>query len=205
MENKEVLNESIEDIAKNSFDTSMIVDNKLCFVVEDSLYRVRMPNQGEQSLVENKKCMMQLEYMKQEGCITRNQLITQLKESGVVDIEKLEESKESLTKELKKFWFMLATKDSADKNKIIEYTDKIVKIQDTLQNLSLEISTYLAPCLQSRLDNFYVEYVTYICTEQRVGEEWKRLWDNFDAFNKAEPSLSNKAIASMAWLLINRK
>jgi hypothetical protein len=205
MENKEILTESISELSKNNFDTSLISDNKLCFVIDEALYRVRMPNQGEQSLTEHKRNLMQLEYLKQEGCITRNQLIAQLKNSGVVDIEQLEETRENLTKELKKFWFMLATKDSEDKNKITEYSETIGKIQEKLQNLAMDIATYLSPCLESRLEKFYIEFVTSVCTEQRIGEEWKRVWNSFDEFNNADTTISNKALANFTWLLLNKR
>jgi len=205
MDSKETLNESFEDLSKENFDISLISDNKMCFEANDLLYRVRMPNQGEQSLVEHKRDLMQLEYMKQEGCITKKQLIAQLKTNKVIDIELFEETKATLTKELKKYWFMLATKDSTDNTRITEYSDKIVKIQDKLQDLALEISTYTAPCLENRLEKFYVEFMTYLCTEQRVGEEWKKVWNSFDEFIQADTSLTNKAVAHQTWLLINRK
>lgn len=205
MENKEILLDSISELSKNNFDDSLIKDNKICFVIDKKLYRVRMPNQGEQSLAEHQRNLMQLEYMKQEGCVTRNQLIARLKENNVADIEKLEESREFLSKELKKIWFMLATKDSADKTKIAEYSDKIIKIQENLQQLAMNISTAISPSLESRLDKFYLEYLTCICTEQRIEEEWKRVWNNFEEFNNTDTSLTNKAIANFSWLLINRR
>ena len=206
MDNKEILNESFEDLSKKNFDISLISDNKMCFLDGEQLYRVRMPNQGEQSLVEHKRDLMQLEYMKQEGCITKKQLIAQLKENKVIDIELFEETKATLTKELKKYWFMLATKDSTDNTKITEYSEQIVKIQDKLQDLALEISTYTAPCLEHRLEKFYVEYMTYLCTERNIDDdEWKKVWNSFDEFIQADTSLTNKAVAHQTWLLINRK
>jgi ATP-dependent Clp protease ATP-binding subunit ClpA len=205
MENKEILIDSIAELSKNNFDDSLIKDNKICFVIDEKLYRVRMPNQGEQSITEHQRDLIQLEYMKQEGCVTKGQLIARLKENNVVDIEKLEETREFLSKELKQVWFMLATKDSADKNKISEYSDKITKIQENLQSLSIDISTYLRPSLDSRLEKFYLEYLTTLCTEQRIEEEWKRVWNTFEEFNQSDSSLSNKAIAYTSWLLLNRR
>jgi hypothetical protein len=205
MEDKEILEESISDLEKSNFDDSLIKDNKSCFVVGDSLYRVRMPSQGEQSLTEHKRNLMQLEYLKQEGCITKTQLLAQLKNSGIVDIEKLDEARENLTKDLKKFWFLLATKDSEDKLKILEYSEQISKIQNNLQKLAIDISTYLNPCLESRLEKFYIEFITSLCTEQRIGEEWKKVWNTFDEFSNNDTTLSNKSIVYMTWLMLNRK
>ena len=201
----EQLIESMDEVTKNNFDDNLIKDNKICFVINESLYRVRLPNQGEQSLVENKSNLTQLEYMKQEGCITKNKLIAQLKASGVVDIAELEESKEAITKELKKYWIILATKDSAEKTKINEYSEKIARIQESLQKVAMDVATYLAPSLESRLEKFYVEYVTYLCTEKKEGEEWKKAFGTLEEFNKADTMLTNKALASMTWLLLNKR
>lgn len=201
----DILNESISDLSKNNFDDSIIKDNKICFVIDEKLYRVRMPNQGEQSLTEHNRNLAQLEYINQEGCITEKQLITQLKENNVIDINQLEESRESLTKELKKFWFLLATKDSAEKSKIVEYSEKITKIQEVLQQLAADISTYLSPSLENRLRKFYFEQITCLCTEQQIGNDWKRVWNSLEEFNKADTVLTNKAVASATWLLLNRK
>jgi len=205
MENKEILTESISDLLKNNFNDAIITDNKLCFIVDKDMYRVRMPNQGEQALVEHKRNLMQLEYGKQEGCVVKAKLIRDLKENNVVDIEQLNEEKEVLIKELKKYWFILATRDSEDEKKIAEYTEKINKIQNALQDVSVDISTYLIPCLQSRLEKFYLEYITVLCTEISVDNEWKRVWNTFEEFNLVDASLSNKAIANMTWLLLSRR
>jgi hypothetical protein len=204
MQTKELLNESMEDLINNNFDSSIIVDNKIVFVIEEKLFRVRMPIQSEQALTEHKRNLAQLQYMQAEGCITKKQLIAQLKESGVVDIEKLDESREELIKELKKFWFILAPKDSSDKLKIFEYSKKIKEIQDNLKQLAIDISTYLSPTLESRLEKFYVEYITFLCTEKQEGNEWIKLWESFEDFNKADTSLTNKSISSMTWLLLNK-
>jgi hypothetical protein len=100
---------------------------------------------------------------------------------------------------------MLATKDSADKNKISEYSDKILKIQQTLQQLAMDIATYLSPSLESRLEKFYLEYLTSVCTEKQEGNEWKRIWNSLEEFNNADTVLTNKSVASLTWLLLNRR
>jgi len=205
MENKEILTESISDISKDDFNTALIIDNKICFVIEESLYRVRMPNQGEQAFAESKRNLAQLEYLKQPGCITQKQLIQQLKESGVLDVKKLEENKEILLKKLKQYWFMLATKDSDNADKIAEYTQFIVDTQDALKEISLEIATTLSPCLESRLEKFFVEFMTNLCTEKKENDSWIPVWKTMDEFNKADSELTNRAVANMTWLLMNRK
>jgi hypothetical protein len=99
----------------------------------------------------------------------------------------------------------LATKDSAEKSKIAEYSEQITKIQQNMQSLAMDISTYLSPSLESRLEKFYLEFLTYLCAEQKVGEEWKPIWKDFLEFNNADTNLTNKAISSMTWLLLNKR
>jgi hypothetical protein len=205
MDTKDILNESLADLAKNNFDDSLIKDNKLCFILDEKLFRVRMPTQGEQSLTEQRRNLAQLEYVKQDGCITKSQLIKQLKENKVVDIEALESTKEDLTKDLKKYWFLLATKDSGDKAKLEEYSEKISKIQTALQNIAMDIATYLCPSLESRLEKFYIEYMTSLCAEEQIKDKWVKIWETFDDFNSTNSPLTNKATTSMTWLLLNRR
>lgn len=204
MEHKQILNESIETLTNGNFDPSLIIDNKLCFSNGEKFYRTRMPNQGEQSLAEHKRNLIQLEYLKQEGCITKTQLIEQLKNDKVFDILDAEKHKEELMQELKVYWFNLATKDSMDKKKIMEYSEKIKDIQNTLQKQAIDIATYLTPCLESRIEKYYIEYLTSLCTEQKTDKDWVRAFENYESFNNTDASLSGKAIANMTWLLLNR-
>lgn len=204
MDNNKILTNSVEDIAKNQFNTSLILDNKSCFVLNEKSYRVRMPSQNEQAMAEHKRNLVQLEYMSQEGCITKAQLIEKLQETKIIDIPVLDKKREQLTKDLKNYWFLLATKDSKDTKKIHEYTLKIDELQSQLQQMSIDMALYLTPALECRLEKFYVEYLTSLCTEQYLHNTWTSLWSSFEDFNSADSVLCNKAVASMTWLLLNK-
>jgi hypothetical protein len=207
MESKEnqILSDSISDLSFNNFNNGIIQDNKLVFLIGDNTYRVRMPIQSEQALIDNKRNMAQLEYIKQEGCITKKQLIYQLQKCGVFDIDKAEESREQLTKELKKLWFILATKSSENTTSIQEYSDKITAIQNELKNISIDIATQLAPSLESRLEKFTVEYMTFVCTDKQEDHKWIRVWETFEDFQKADTSLVEHCAANMTWIVLNKR
>jgi hypothetical protein len=206
MENKEqILSESIKNLEINNYDAGIIQDNKLVFIVGDKSYRVRMPSQSEQALIDHKRNLTQLEYLNQEGCITRKQLISRLKEVGVLDIEKVDERKEELTKELKQMWMILATKTSIEKTRIEEYKEKINKIQNELKNIAIEIGTQLSPSLESRLEKFIVEYTTFLCTDKQVDGKWIRVWETIDDFNKEDSSLTERASANITWMLLSKR
>ena len=206
MDNKEqILSESIKNLEINNYDAGIIQDNKLVFIVGDKNYRVRMPIQSEQTLIDHKRNLVQLEYLNQEGCITRQQLIMRLKEVGVLDIEKVEERKDELTKELKQMWMVLATKNSTEKTRIEEYKEKINKIQNELKNIAVEIGTQLSPSLESRLEKFIVEYTTFLCTDKQADGKWIRAWETIDDFNKEDSSLTERASANITWMLLSKR
>lgn len=205
MENKEILKDSIKNLEANNYNAGIIQDNKLIFIVDDKTYRVRMPIQSEQTFIDNKRNLIQLEYLGQEGCITRNQLIFRLKEVGVLDIKKLEERKEELTKELKQMWFNLATKSSTNKKSIEECREKIDKIKNELQSIAIEIGTHLAPSLESKLEKFIIEYTAFLCTDVQIDSKWDRCWKSFEEYQKESSPLTEMASANISWLLLNKR
>lgn len=205
MEDKEVLSESIRNLEINSYSAGIIQDNKLVFIVADKTYRVRMPIQSEQALIDNKRNLTQLEYINQEGCITKKQLVLRLKELGVLDIDKLDARKEELMKELKQMWLGLATKSSENKSQIEAYREKIEKIQEELKSMSIEIGVNLAPSLESRLEKFIVEYTAFVCTDVQIDGNWKRVWESFEEFLNADSSLVERCVANMTWILLNKR
>lgn len=206
MQTKEqLLSESIKNLELNNYNAGIIQDNKLVFIVDDKTYRVRMPIQSEQTFIDNKRNLTQLEYLNQEGCITRNQLILKLKENNVLDVAKIDVRKEELTTELKQMWFALATKSSDNKTRIEEYTEKINKIQTELKNLAIEVGTHLSPSLESRLEKFIVEYTVFLCTDVLKENNWERVWNTFEEYQKADTNVTERAAANVTWMLINRR
>lgn len=203
--NLDILNESIKNLEASEFNSRIIQDNKIIFIYEDKSYRVRMPNQGEQVLADHKRNLMQLEYLNQEGCITRSQLVEKLKTSGILDMDKAEHDREILTTELKKLWYALATKSSESKSSIIEYSEKITAIQNELKKMAIETATYLIPCLESRLEKFTVEYLTFLCTDAQKEDVWVRAWNSYNEYLLVDTPLIDKASANLTWMLLNRR
>jgi ribosomal protein L29 len=205
LDEQKELKEGLIDLEFQNYSRGLILDNKFTFVLNDKVYRVRMPNQSEQSLAEHNRNLMQLEFMKQPGCVTKKSLIKQLKESGVIDIEALDVKRDALTQELQRVRFALATKGSEDKKRIQEFTDKIRELQEALKELAYDAATYLSPCLDSRLEKVYIEYLTYLCLEEKMVDSWQSVWKTFEEFQKADRQLTNRATTNLVWLLLNQQ
>lgn len=204
MDKEKILNDSIQDLEINNFNPGIIQDNKLVFVISEKTYRVRMPIQSEQALCDHKRNLAQLEYLRSEGCITKKQLIRQLKENNVFDVEQVEARRDELTKKLKQVWFMLATQSSEKKIAISDLKEKIATIQHELKSLAIELATQLAPSMESRLEKFTVEYLSFLCTDVLDGKEWKRVWETFEDYQKASSDLTDRCSANITWMLLSR-
>ena len=117
-----------------------------------------------------------------------------------------EAKRELLVKELKQYWNILATKSSDNKTSIQECVDKLKKIESELKQLAVEMAKHLAPALESRLDKFMVEYLTFLCSDvQETDGKWIKIWNNFEDFQKADSSLVEKLAVEMMWLLLNKR
>jgi macrodomain Ter protein organizer (MatP/YcbG family) len=197
---------SMEQLQLSYFNNRIIQDNKLIVIIEDKTYRVHMPIQSEQALVEHQCNLAHLKYLKEDGCISKEKLIKQIKEIGLFNIEESEAKRELLVKELKRYWNILATQSSDNKASIQECIDKLTKIEGELKQLAVEIAKHLAPALESRLDKVMVEYLTFLCSDvQEVDGKWIRVWNNFEDFQKADSSLVEKLAVEMMWLLLNKR
>lgn len=203
MEKESALN--LADIELDDFSSQIIQDNKILFALNDSFYRVRMPLQIEQAEVDHQRNLKQLEYMNEPGCISKKNLIKKLKESGVLDIEESEKRNKELIKELQQAWYRLATKYSDDTNVIVNLKNEIANIKEEMKQNSIELTSALSPCIESRLEKFYIEYSTYLLTEIKEEDKWVKVWKSFDEFLNADSTLTTQAISKLTWLFINKR
>lgn len=204
IDKKQNLTDSLYDLEFNDFNNKIIQDNKIIFII-DKMYRVRIPTQGEQESIDHKCNLKQLEYSNQEGCISKNQLIKQLKAAGLFDVDIMEEEKEKFLKQLKQYRLLLATKSSDNKIQIDDLKNKINQTENKLKDLSIEMAFHLMPCLQSKLEKFIIEYTTFLVTEKLEGKEWIRVWETEEDFKKADSSLVERASVNVTWLLLNKR
>ena len=65
---------------------SLIKDNKCVFYYNDKIYRVRMPNQRQQSEADHEKYKLYGKLIKTQGYYLKNPLVKILKETQEIDI-----------------------------------------------------------------------------------------------------------------------
>lgn len=199
-------NETVANLENNILNSSLIQDNKLIFPLENGLFRVRMPNQLEQSKAESYRNKKYIEMVSSGECATEEKLIANLKNSGVVDIGELRNQKEKITKELEDVYINLAVRLSTEKKAITTFKEQCTELSNKIKELSIKISEYLIPTLENQLEKVYMERITSLCTEKCAGKDnWIAIWEEFEDFQKADPKLTDSAMTYMTWLLLNSK
>ncbi len=185
---------------------SIIQDNKALFSYEEKNYRVRLPNQREQTLAEQIKGKLQIKLVQEEGNIDRKQLIKVLKEKQDIDILELEKTQEKIREELHNVFLELAVIDSIEVKKIEELTNKKQDIEMKFLEITIEISGHLEPCIQEITKAEYIRYLSYLCAEKQVDKDtYEPVWKDYEEYGKDDTGLTYNVIASLNTLLLNIK
>lgn len=183
---------------------SVIQDNKALFVYKEKSYRVRMPNQKEQTLAEHVKAKTQIKLVQEEGNISRKQLINALKEKQDIDIAGLERIQEDIRQELHDTFLELALIDSIEIKKIEELTSKKQAVERKFSEIYIEISEHLSPCIEEITKAEYIRYLTYLCTEKQINKETHEpVWKDYEEYGKDETGLTYVAIDMLNSLLLS--
>lgn len=188
--------------------TSLIQDNKIIYKFQEKLYRCRMPNQRERAEADDFKNKCQIRLMEAGGYKSRKQLRAILKENGMVDLDALEVEKLKLQEDLKQVWMDMAILLDEQSDAIAKIKEKAIDIENKHYDICIEISNYLSPSMEDRIEKEFVEYLTYICTEQiklDSSDLWEPVWKSYKEFQEDVTHLPNKAVLILTHLLLNTR
>jgi len=196
----------LKEMDFSAFNNSIIQDNKLIFSFKEKYYRVRMPNQIEQTLAEEAQNKLKIRLSRTPGNISRNQLIKELKENTGLDIIQMEKDQEKLKQELQDVYLEGALISSEDSIGLESNRKKKDVIEAKFMENIIEISEALAPCIQEQAKVEYYRYLAYICTEERIkNDEYKPVWASYEDYQKDDSGLTIQAVDKIQALLLNVK
>lgn len=195
------------DILDNPLDNaSLIQDNKIIFVLENYVYRCRMPNQKERTLALDKRDELKTQLLLKGTFLTKNQIKKLLKEKQNIDIDLLEQEKEKDINVLKNLYLELAILPSSQEEKIEKIKNQIQEAKLIYTKKIYEITEYLSGSIEDKLDKEYIEYLTYLCTEKNIKDDvWGKIWDSYDDYQTKNTKLEIKSVEYMANLLIHSR
>ena len=184
--------EVIEELQKNSLHPELIQDNKIHFSCDNAIYRVRMPSQLELLEADREKNAYQVKLIGQDNTITLSKLKKVLKEKQGVDIDDMEKQLVALEDDLQKVYERMAKKHDDDVDGIEQVRKELKEVEDKRGVLIREISDRTAPSIDVQSDNYYMSYLTAVCTEKNEETEtnvvWNKAWVSFKEYLEGEDS-----------------
>lgn len=205
---KENIKEIINDLQSQSLRHDLIQDNKLHFACYSEICRVRMPSQRDLLLAEEQKNAYELQLLESKKYKSLKQLKKILKENGI-DISEMEKEVENKERQLLEVYEKLVKCHDDDNENIKKYISEIDKIKAERDEIIDEISVRINPSIDTQVENYYISFLTSVCTEKNIdneNNEWVRVWKSFNDYMEEEDSkLKMYAMGYLTHLLIDVK
>ena len=204
LEKIEKMKEIIESLEVESFNQSLIKDNKIIFVLDEYVYRCKMPSQKDLALAEDLENRLKVELIQKDGYVSRKKLKEILKEKQSIDIDDLENQKEELQKKLKDVYIDLAIIQTDNETELKNLKEKKRLIEEKFTLLIIEITEYLKPCIEEQIKKKYYEFLTHLCTEKAVdNDNWELVWSDLEKYEEDNSKLAHNAVGYLQTLLLN--
>jgi len=189
VKNMTELQERLKNLDLDLFDESIVKDNKIPFMHEKELCRVKMPNQRELALAKDYEDEIKIELSSKKSNVSRKKWKKILKKNQGIDIKKMDKQKDDIVKEIKEAYLSLAGTKDIEKKRIDLFVSKIEDFKDQLTEISLEIVQHMAPCIENKVEVAYIKYLTFCCTEKDNNGNWENVWESWESFEKDRTDL----------------
>lgn len=201
------LKEVINELEAQTLHPELIQDNKLHFSCDNIIYRVRIPNQRELLEADKQKSSYQIMLLNSENTLTLKKLKKVLKEKHEIDIDAMEEELKSSEEKMLNVYKRLGKRNDQDKEGIESDKKALADIKTDRDKLIEEISKHITPSIDVQAENYYMAYLTSICTEKNIevddGVKWEAVWKTFDEYMSSEDSnLKHYAMGYLTTLLV---
>ena len=185
----------LEDVTKME---DIVKDNKIEFIIENKTYRVRKPSFAERAEIDNARRKEYLRLIADDSYFFRKTWIEKYLKKGI-DINAMESKTKSYQGEIEAILLRLAT---ATEPKDVELLKKeIYSLRDAQFSLSMEVTDLLAHSIENQLLVFTNSYTTFVVFEEKEGEEYKKVYDTYDAFMKSDSKVIEQAFMYINYLI----
>lgn len=188
------LKKKLKELESNPFTEAIIKDNKIPFKHEKTLYRCVMPSQSDLTQGKDHEDETRIRLLRKKDTISRKELKKLLKKNQNIDIDKFEEEKKEVVKEINEAYLTLNRIQDLNKELINKSIDKIKELLDKFQDIGYEISVNISSCIENKQEVAYIRFLTACCTEKQDSEgQWVRVWKEFENFEADRTILSTIA------------
>ena len=170
----------------------LIKDNKIEFEYDDKSYRVRLLNAKEKDELDMIRRKRFGQLLKDQDILLEKDLIIAYQERGI-NIEGIDEDIKKLNAQIDDQNYKLGEALSKQPGDIIlkTYKDEIVRLTIKIRELVIQKSHLLEYSLENQLQNFVAQAISYLCLEEKVDNEWQRVFYSLDDFMKQDDRLIN--------------
>lgn len=196
----------INDIEMDFKDESLIKDNKLYFNIGVDNFRVRMPSVREYKIANQLRKQKELELLETSKQWKREEIKKILKEKQGVDLDVLANEQQKIKEEIQETFLSLAPLSSDETEEIQKYKDKLAELKLKFVKILTDITEYYAGSFESQIEDYYMEYLTYLCTERATdidNDKWEKVWPTLLDFENSNSVVMNKSVEKMSHLLLH--
>lgn len=170
----------------------LIKDNKIEFEYDEKQYRVRLLNAKEKDELDMIRRKRFGQLLKDKDILLEKDLIIAYQERGI-NIEEIDEEIKKLNAQIDDQNYKLGEALSKQPGDIIlkTYKDEIVRLTIKVRELVIQKSHLLEYSLENQLQNFVAQAISYLCLEEKVENEWQRVFYSLDDFMKQDDRLIN--------------
>lgn len=206
MEDKQInFQEIIDALDTEVLDKDLIQDNKLAFMFEKQLYRVRMPKQKELMQAKEIYHSTKIKLLQKGDVLTEDQLRETLKKNNI-NVSELESELRNLDNELIQASLSLAHKKDNETDGILKAKEKITTIKNKRYKIAENIAENLSSSLQNQAKDKQYEYLTFACTEKYTVKDdkgiWDRVWDKLEDYENVDTNLTYIALGYLTRLVL---
>jgi len=204
MDEKQGINEVLTELMKDEINPELIQNNKIHFRVSDDIYRVRMPNQKENSNATGYKNKTYIRLIQEDNTLTIKQLKKILKEKKDIDIDDLDKKASELEKEMTQVYLTLAKKKTSEKSSITKLKSKLETIRDKRLVIILEKAEFLSPAIENQAQDEYYRFLTAMCTDKLIdkkNDKWEQVWISFNKYEQDDSKLPYLSLGRMTELV----
>jgi len=177
---------------------NLVKDNKIEFVVEEKTYRVRKPSFVERQNIDNARRKEYLRLIADDSYFFRKTWITKYLAKGI-DINAMESKVKGYQDEIKAVLLRLAV--AIDPKDVETLKKEIYRIRDEQFSLSMEVTDLLSHSIENQLLVFTNSYTTFVVLEEKVGEEYKKLFESYSNFMASDSKVIEQAFLYINYLI----
>jgi ribonucleotide reductase alpha subunit len=200
-EKKVIAKEALQALAEIEDTTRMetlVKDNKIEFIIDEKIYRIRKPSFVERSEIDTARRKEYLRLIADDSYFFRKTWIDKYLKKGI-DINAMESKVKGYQGEIEAVLLRLAV---AVEPKDIDLLKKeIYSLRDAQFSLSMEVTDLLAHSIENQLLVFTNSYTTFVVLEEKVGEEYKKLFESYADFMASDSKVIEQSFLYINYLI----